>query len=237
MAFAMRNSLRRFTLFAASTWLLAIGLACTVEDGDRAATGACPAGETCSPIAPSGLRFIGPFLGGTASDRLGPTATGGTQTITVVGLEAGTPATLETTSYWHLLLSTLAEDQTFVVDGVSPGDTPITVRDADGLLLDRVSLRTARIARIDVVRSGGDENVTVLDRGVRASLVVRLFSEDGERIVDEDLSVEVTAGASLVPVSWDCFDLELPSGAAETIQLEIRTGDRVLRQVAIAVAE
>jgi hypothetical protein len=50
--------------------------------GERADTGQCPAGETCSPETPDGLNFIGTDLGGAI--ELGgpsPTAIGGTQEI------------------------------------------------------------------------------------------------------------------------------------------------------------
>src|SRR6185312_12992433 len=50
--------------------------------GERANTGQCPDGETCSPKTPNGLEFIGADLAGTL-DLSGPspTAIGGTQSV------------------------------------------------------------------------------------------------------------------------------------------------------------
>lgn len=225
--------LRRSALVLSCAWLLAIALACTVEEGDRSSTGACPEGETCSSAAPEGLRFIGLALGGVSSERLPPTAVWGRQTILVDG--PGVPsASVETTSAWHLTLSELApEEASFVVSAVSPGDTLVRVVDEDGLLLDRVSLRTAAIDTVDVARLGDGGTASIV-RGERTSLVVRLFDESGERIVDE--SLEIT-GEHVTTVSWDSVEVLLPAdwdGGDELI-LTATAGDRRARELRIPV--
>ncbi|MDQ3037491.1 MAG: hypothetical protein M3Y87_34170 [Myxococcota bacterium] len=225
--------LRRSALVASCAWLLAIALACTVEEGDRASTGACPEGETCSSDAPDGLRFAGLALGSVTSERLPATAVWGRQTILVDGLGVSS-ATVETSSAWFLTLSELDPDQaSFVVSAVSPGDTLIRVVDRDGLLLDRVSLRTAAIARVDVARIGDDDAVSIVP-GERASLVVRLFDADGERVVDE--SLEIT-GEHVETISWDCFDVVVPADwdRGDELIVTATAGDRRAHELLIPI--
>jgi len=75
----IRTSLSRS--LSAAALLAALG-ACT--GGERAQSGTCPAGETCSPFTPKGLHFLGTQVSGQELEHLfgpAPTAVGGTQDI------------------------------------------------------------------------------------------------------------------------------------------------------------
>ncbi|MBX3273816.1 MAG: hypothetical protein KF729_26365 [Sandaracinaceae bacterium] len=220
---------RSFRLWTAAAALFAICAACTYSEGERAASGgACPEGEVCSGVTPDGLTFYGPLPGENQGslDFLRAVAVGGTQVLQIGGpREAVRDASVVSSASWFLTVEGDAEatlgDRAIALRGVSPGESHVRVL-APGTaeLLDRVLLRVARVASVDanVLDTGG------VRAGMPASVVFRLFDEQGERLVDE--SMEITSeDVEHARVTWDCIDFDAPE-RAERVSFTVRAGHR-----------
>ncbi len=220
----------RVALFIAP--LASLCLACFASvDGDRAATGACPEGETCSDAAPEGLRFVGRALFDEEVVRLGPILVGGTfelglatpdgSPLPAFELELDEPRALEGSRG----TGTFAGDDWMPVDayvrlvGRAPGTPTVRLVDpSTGALLDRMPIDVVAFDRVELV------NVTAPDRdhllaGCEQMIGVRLYGDDQGTPVrgfDEDMSVR--AGTqSLAPEVrlWDCFTYTPGADAGE----------------------
>lgn len=217
----LRRSLR---LAAAGLLLFAICAACTYTEGERSASGTCPEGETCSD-AVAGLTFYGALPGENQGslDFLRTVAMGGTQRLsidTVDGTELGA-VDVVSSAPWFLTVATFDEppvgDLGVEVSGLAEGDSFVRVlAPGSDELYDRVSIRVARIETVEpTVLAGGDALA-----GQRASVVFQLLSEQGDRLVDEGMTI-TSPDVEVERISWDCIDFVAPSGAEEvTFQLE-----------------
>jgi hypothetical protein len=197
-----------------------------VTEGERASTGECPAGESCSELTPEGLHFEGAAFATFLLDAPGgikTTAAGGSQTISVLwppeGDEPREPFTLSFTA---------AVDAPFELGEVAPptvelraaaeGTGRLRILDGSGDLFDRVSISAAPIARADFVpydHAGDDAWVVYASDEPR--LVARLYGDDDQRLVDEGISLAASAaGVEIAPLAWDTSALAgLPAGEIE----------------------
>ncbi|HJL20458.1 MAG TPA: hypothetical protein RMH99_32625 [Sandaracinaceae bacterium LLY-WYZ-13_1] len=233
-----RAFLRRFLRLAGSgALLLALCLACTVSEGERAATGACPEGEVCSDDTPSGLSFYGPLPGDDPAGTgfLRRIAMGGTSSLAFssgsFGLsEEEDPAesgrlgewAVESTAPWFVEIDGEAEpsphatwttDESVQLRGLAEGETTLRVYEpGSGALYDRITLGVERIRRVDG-RTLGGARTDELAAGASGSVIFRLFGEEQTRLVDEGLTVE--SELPFERVSWDCVDLDVPADAEE----------------------
>ncbi len=201
--------------------LLAIALVsagCAFQSGDRV-DGSCPAGEVCSS-ATDGLDFAGSapayYIGNIVA-----TAEGGTQRIHVLG--------------WSRSFDAAVDGPSFVVDRIEGDDVVIRGVDAgasrlrilhpdDGTLLDRTSLEVKRIARMAIVgdhRFGTTDDPTddvAFFSGSRSAIVVRLLDPVDDLVVDEGLTLELSAG-SAEQTAWDRFTIDAPTAGVVGIDL------------------
>jgi hypothetical protein len=187
--------------------------ACTL--GDRAENG-CPIGQTCSDQTPDGLAFEGPTLGGAFLDAsVKPVAVGGTETVLVTDAATGdgiyAPFTASFSSA-ALRVATIGSSRVTVA-GVADGDAKLRLDDADGLLLDQVTMSARVLDHVALAATEAhlDPQTTgeVVWSGGHAYLTVELMAADGTRLVDDGTAIDVP-GAN--PDGWDSFDVTAPSG-------------------------
>jgi hypothetical protein len=223
----------------------------STEGGDRA-NGGCPEDEVCSPDTPDGLYFASPAVGDSDLGQLdepGAIAASGTRTIEAFRDDDAT----QPFSGFQAVVSNdavLAVEGTdgsqTVVRGVAAGDAYLRLVDAaSGELYDRVSLRVAPVASVAIVPLGldvvGDKQLheatsppPVVFHTVRAHgrFAVALFAEDGERLVDESMTLDTPAGFQRDGDQWDRIEQNgsLPAG---TYNVGVGLGDGISRTKAI----
>lgn len=241
---------------AVAAWAATITACYMAEvDGERATTGTCPAGETCSDVTPTGLTFVGAYLFDDESTlRLGPVIVGGRFDLGFyapgggagaegAAVRIGDPSMVESAIGTGTFGPTSDEtgEPLYVVDGyaelrgVRPGTTTVRVVDpATGALYDRLELEVLAIesVRLMVV---GDPGRDVLYAGEDELLGIRLVTTNGTREIRAiDQSLEFHAEGTVQPelMYWDCFTYEVPSDRTE-MRFEIVTGgqrfERVMR--------
>jgi len=204
--------------------------------GERAQTGQCPAGETCSDLTPHGLQFIGASFADGAS-LAGPSAT-------VIGGKQDIELQYETgQGFKRLDLAYTADDDSGIgvqieriggpvvtVRGIGSRTNYLRISDATtGELFDRKELSGAAIDSIGLVPVTTELVPTGLDLAFAAGDVnfgVALYGavqEDSgpqtERLVDQSM-LSILAGA--VQRGWD--QLELPNAAAGEYNLAVTAG-------------
>ncbi len=215
---------RSLRLATAGLTLFAICAACTYSEGERAETGACPEGETCSDATPAGLQFYGALPGDDDGglDWIRAVAMGGTQRLAIVAPEgvALDVADVRSSAPWFLTIAPDAEPAVGEVgvelSGLAEGDAYVRVLDANGDLHDRVLMRVARVATVDATANGAGDAIA----GARNSVVFRLVSAQGDRLVDEGMTIE-SDDVDVERISWDCIDFTAPSAQGEvTFRLE-----------------
>ncbi len=241
---------RALTHTLAAAPLAAMSLACLAPvDGDRATTGECPAGETCSDTTPAGLTFIGRALFDQGeTPRLGPIVEGGTLEVGLVGLipaEQTTPIAHEARVDDSGVLTVRAGEGEFgpldeegrslfpvdshvLVTGRTVGEGNLRVVDpSSGALHDRTPLSVVGIDDVAVV-SATDLDRDHLYAGCDEMVGVRLLSgQDIEvRAIDDSMTVRV-AGVSMQPepAFWDCVVVTVPETPGE-LAFEIHAGGR-----------
>lgn len=204
--------------------------ACTTL-GERAATGACPAGETCSPATPVGLAFTGPTLADAPFDSdLHPTAAGGTQTI--VAHDAGSGAALDqpfrATIHAPFAIEAVDASQARVrVRAEAAGTGSLRITAPDGALYDVLSVRALAVTSVQV--RSPDEALRS-DLGIAAApgravpLVVAL-SGNGARLVDEGMALTVD-GAPVADASWQTATVVAPAKGATELVATTSAGER-----------
>lgn len=230
--------------------LAAMSLAClTPVDGDRATTGECPMGETCSETTPAGLIFIGRALFDQGeTPRLGPIVEGGTLEVGLTGLippEQTSPIAHEARVDGPGVLSVqpgvgefgpldeegnslFPVDAHVVVTGRSVGEGNLRIVDpSTGALHDRTPLLVVGVDDVSVV-SATDLDRDHLYAGCDEMVGVRLLSgQDIEvRAIDDSMTVRV-AGVSMQPepAFWDCVVVTVPETPGE-LAFEIHAGGR-----------
>jgi len=201
-------------------WLLLPLAACYEGAGDRYATGECPAGETCSPLTPDGLQFVGASFSDTLfQSGPHPTAIGGRQQIELLELHGhaygadvdGGSIRVDSTN-----------SNVVTISGVTAGSDYLRIVDADGLLMDRKELAALPLDRIvlgpTLWESIPADRAVAFPTGLRR-IVVALYSGT-ERIVDDNMSLEL-AGATRW--SWDSVKGNLVAGSQS---LTVTAGDK-----------
>jgi hypothetical protein len=217
--------------------------------GERADTGQCPAGETCSPATPFGLQFVGTQLAD-SSNLVGPAATaiGGTQEVDLE-YNPGTGFVEQ------LDLPYLVDDDGGIgirfdhqngsivtVRGVGSRTNYLRITDTSGELYDRKELAGAKLDTIALVPADGetvpDGSAIVfaaghVDVGIGLwGAVQESTGPDEERIVDTSL---VASLASATQPSWD--QLELANANAGTYSLAVTAGDVATTNLDVTVVD
>jgi len=218
--------------------------------GERADSGKCPAGETCSDLTPQGLQFVGQNFAG-STNLVGPfaTAIGGTQDIHIE-IEAALGV------YVPLQYAFTADDDgglgikidhvegTVVgVRGVASRTNYLRISDADsGLLFDRHELAGAAVDKLQIITASAESVPDDLDIAFAAGNIevgVALFGQvqtdhgpEDQRVVDDSMALDL-AGAT--PTTWDAVALN--GAAAGTYSLGITAGDRPTANLDVVVVD
>jgi hypothetical protein len=190
--------------------------------GDRAASGMCPADETCAPETPDGLYFTGED----EYDTLGTTAVNGVQIVTVLDSDMRS---------FLLPFDAVASAPTFRVLSVSPpnvrmqGLVPGTaklriLKHGTQELFDRVSLATEAPTGLRLAPPGllfVDVDVSQpwgIVAGADVPLEVHLPAPDGTDLVDDTTQV-IGAHVVVNQYAWNGFTVRAP--AAGRIALSV----------------
>jgi hypothetical protein len=203
---------------------------CTLA-GDRAASGLCPIGKTCSSEV-SGLFFLGAAF----SDNIiigavdvPPVAVGGTESVTAL-----TGESTDSPPFADGFTADTTDASELSIDAVTPPSVTVHGHDASGaaqlelfqagtttVLLDEVTLSVEAISTVTVFplelvlpadfSSSTTPTPWVLLAGSTAvPLVVQLAGADGTRIVDESATLTSPSGAA-TRQAWDLFAVTAPA--------------------------
>lgn len=259
MRFSYDPSTLRFIRFLAAVGVLAaLSLACMSEvDGERAATGECPAGETCSDATPTGLRFVGNTMYDQSVLQLGPVLAGGTFE---VGLRSNGGEALPAFAYdvedSGVFTASRGEgvfgptndageplhpvDGYLTLKGAAPGRTYLRITEpATGELYDRLAIDVYEIDEVQVVLAQDAER-TYLYEGCEEMVGVRLMANDGAREIrafDQSVTIRAEGGVEEEARFWDCVLYQVPEGHAEiTFEVEV-TGQTLTRTLPVQSLE
>jgi hypothetical protein len=184
-----------------------------LSGGDRAALGACPAGETCSAATPMGVDFFGSELGdgrGGGAYGISPTAVGGRQVVTLMTTEAGGHVVALATPFIAAATPTAVVGldpptaSHVTMRGLTAGAAQLRLLAPDQLLLDRKPIEVADIEAIDLVAATDTlpDHQPIAVRPDGAALTVALTGGGG-RLVDTAMTLALPSGAG--PLGWDSF--------------------------------
>ncbi|MGE5181924.1 MAG: hypothetical protein ACM31C_07670 [Acidobacteriota bacterium] len=192
--------------------------------GERAASGKCPPGETCSSSTPYGLDFVPPALFDTvflAGDT--QVAVGGTMPI-----ELETYANAFDT--YPLDIAYTADDgggpavrvaatrgDTVTLRGAAVGSNELRILDAgDATLLDRKPFAASAIDHVSLAPQGFERTASadVVYAVPSAHVGVVLSASTGTRLVDTSLAV---TGATAK--AWDTYDVATPAPGTYSISV------------------
>jgi len=207
--------------------------------GERAETGQCPAGETCSPLTPRGLEFVGADL----TDELdlsgpSPTAIGGTQDVQLkydpteghfipldlaftADDDGGNGVEVDHTAGSVVTLRGVGSRTNYLrIEDASTGEL-FDRKQVTGAAIDSVKLVVDSLevvpANLDVAFLAGDVQVGVALLGA----VQESSGPTEERLVDQSMVLSL-AGAT--QRAWD--RIEVPSATAGTYSLAVTAGNR-----------
>lgn len=222
---ALRTGLALLAVFAATGCALS---------GERVG-GVCPAGETCSDQAPDGLFFLGAARADSFGGGVEITAAGGTQTIKVLlGSNTSSPtfdrAFDAVTSDDKVAKISSITPPNVVVSGGSAGTTSLRLLEAGTpKLLDRVNINVGSIDKVTVfprelfLVASDDGTPWALLSGARAPMVVQLKAANGDRLVDEKLSLKAATG-NVTAKAWDLFEITAPDSGDASFTVEAGEG-------------
>lgn len=218
--------------------------------GERATTGECPAGETCSDLTPRGLQFIGASISGDSNlSGPSPTAIGGTQDIQ---LKYDPTADF----YQPLDLGYTADDDggngvkvdhtagsVVSVRGMGSRTNYLRISDAStGELFDRKELTGAAIESVSIVPNTTEIVPLGLDVAFAAGNVRLAVALSGavqetsgpqqERLIDQSMQL-VLAGST--QRAWDA--LEMSSATVGTYGLSVTAGNRPTANLDVVVVD
>lgn len=228
--------------------------ACT-GGGMRAQTGMCPTGETCSDQTPNGLYFLGSALGEEVLGRMEPLpiAVGGSQKIKLVtGSTSTSPA-------FSLPFMAVAGGAAIGITATAPPEITVLgkasgtaflriVEPGTNLLYDRLEVSVKAIDHFDLkprnyLNPGADEGYAkapgkwVLLQGGSEACVARLFAADGERLVDEGMTMSVV-GPPLSAGTRDGWDaLGLTATGTGVGLVAVSTSDTMSRQGMVTIVD
>ncbi len=184
--------------------------------GDRASSGECPDGETCSDNTPDGLYFRGTTIAGVLFGGLGPelTAVGGTQ---VIGIEdeASQPFALpfDATASGPLEISGVAGSEVTVA-GVLAGETYLRIAEpGTRLLYDRILIGAQPLELVElappiteVIPAGTAVAFAAGDAAIAIALYGPAEAEGARRrLVDTSMLVDPAGGTQ---TAWDTVRIE-----------------------------
>ena len=204
--------------------------ACT--GGQRANTGVCPEGETCSAKTPNGLHFIGNVL---TDDVVlaGPsiTAIGGTQDVALQynrgdGLLIALDLPYDTDDDGGAGVTVDHTNGSVVtVRGVGANTNYLRILDAtDGTLFDRKALTAAPLTRIALVPTDDERVPTGAELAWvpgTTTIGVALLGPAQERLVDTSLQLALAGSTRL---AWD--SVQLPNATSGTYSLAITAANQ-----------
>jgi hypothetical protein len=233
-------------------WCVSASIACASLaacmsrlQGERAKSGECPVGETCSEATLSGLHFVGnAFWDETQLLRLGPVLVGGTFDIgiqTVDGeplpdfaLQAEDPSVFQVERGQGVFGPTFEGEALYPVDGhlrltgKGAGTTMIRVVDrTTGELFDRIAIEAYEIEDIAITNMDDPDRQYVL-AGCEELLAVRLLAKGGgDELRAFDQSVQLRAEGTVRAETnfWDCFAYRAPEGRVE-VEVEVVAGGK-----------
>lgn len=221
-------------------------------DGVDAGPGTCPEGEICSPDTPYGLYFGGAPLGDDWWSAVGPpevTAVGGTQTIAVFSNSNADPLTLpfDAAAGDDALEVTAAPPVAIVgAESATTGTYLRILEPGTDLLYDRIRLRADAVASMALVPAGSfamtdydlneepEVGMALLAGGV-SEVTVALESAFGERLVDEEMTVEMPPGYARDAERWDVIVAEPEAAGEDTIV--VTAGTAAPTSMALRVVE
>jgi hypothetical protein len=217
--------------------------------GERADTGQCPAGETCSPATPNGLEFVGTELAD-SSNLVGPAATaiGGTQEVDLeynpgTGIFEQLDLPYQVDDDGGIGVRFDHQNGSIVtVRGVGSRTNYLRITDTNGELYDRKELAGAKLDTIALVPADGEtvpDGASLVFAAGHVDVGVGLWGavqESGgpveERIVDTSL---IASLASATQPSWD--QLELANANAGTYSLAVTAGDVATTNLDVTVVD
>lgn len=216
--------------------LLALSLA-ACYGGERANSGECPAGETCSPATPNGLDFVGNKL---ANEILlsGPraTAVGGTQVVALqynrgdgVYVALDLPYTADDDGGNGIKVDATSGSQV-TIRGVDSRSNYLRILDDDGLLMDRKELTGAKLKSMEIVPTDYESipagTPIAFAPGMR-KFGIALYGDVqksggpvSERIIDTSMQLSL-AGAERT--AWDQLEWNATIG---THEVSVTAGDK-----------
>ncbi|MEP6862053.1 MAG: hypothetical protein ABJE66_15620 [Deltaproteobacteria bacterium] len=218
--------------------------------GERATTGECPAGETCSTLTPQGLEFVG----ATMSNDLGlsgpaPTAIGGSQDIELeynrnggALLALDLPFTADDDGGNGIKVDHVT-GSVVTVRGVAVRSNYLRITDATtGELFDRKELTGASIDSMKLVANTFD--TPPVDRELawlagNVQVGVALFGQvqeaggpTDERIVDQNMQLSADHANQH---AWDAVDM--PTAAPGTYSLAVTAGDKPTANLDVVIVD
>ena len=238
--------MNRLLLLASISAVPLVG--CYAGQGERRATGECPAGETCSDITPAGLDFIGNRL----VDQLFtsgplPTAIGGTQVVALeydrgdgVDVALDMPYSADDEGGIGVKVSATSGSQVTVL-GMGSRSNYLRILDGDGLLMDRKELTGAALKSMEIVP--GDYESISSDRQVafnigERQLGIALYGDVqqssgpvSERLVDASMELTLTSAQRK---AWDTLRIDFAPG---TYPLTITAGDKPANTLDVVVVD
>lgn len=250
MDFSLSFAPRRLLLAASTSTLALLSLACLGEvEGERAATGECPAGETCSDATPEGLEFVGRAFFDEPVLRLGPVIVGGTFELGLRGADGSPLPAFDATADGDVFRVAPGDaifgptnedgDAYYVVDAhvelraLRAGVTQVRITDpSSGALYDRLEIEAVELGAVDVVVALEPERAH-LYAGCDEMIGVRLTADNGATSVrgfDEGMRVRAN-GTELQeePLFWDCVVYSIPADATE-VAVDVDVAGRSFRR-------
>jgi hypothetical protein len=211
--------------------LLALPLAAC---GGDPALDPCARDLRCSPDAPNGLYFTGPGLGDRLTDADAPidrVAVGGREIAVAHDNKTGKPIDVTSAPSFDgdQLEAKSASKSEIELTAKKAGDDELHLDDAEGRLLDKVVVRARDLKDVGVIAS--DEYPRVAPgaawAGAQVHLTVALTDKDGERLVDQGLTVTGTGAQS---TAWDTVQLTVPAGG---VALQVKAAGASAKALAI----
>lgn len=235
---ALRTGLALLAVFSATGCALA---------GERV-SGVCPAGETCSDQAPDGLFFLGAARADSFGGGVEITAVGGTQTIKVLfGSNTDSPSFDKpfdaVTSNEKVATVASVTAPSVVLSGASAGTASLRLLESKTTkLLDRVDVKVAAIDKVTVfpkelfLIAADDGTPWALLAGAKAPMVVQLKAANGDRLVDEKLTLKAASGAAAAQ-AWDQFEITAPDTGDASFTVEAGKGSFTAKASVVAAID
>jgi hypothetical protein len=217
---------------------------CKLQGAMDCESKSCPVGESCSPVAPEGLRFERPF------PVDGAVALGGEEVVRIFGANGPAPNGLEigtTTTALQIVTSSVARNGGALqvrVRGAATGGGLLRAS-LRGLLVDRVWIDVEKVETVELLFapltlfSEGPSNASVL-AGRRAPLLISLRGAD-RHLVDETLIARAPGATQLAwyevaveaPAVGDRGEVEVVLGSGEVFAPSYPVAARVDDVVAV----